>query len=449
MNTLIKRAIDVVLAIIGLMLALPLMLVIVILLRIEEKGNPIFSQQRLGKGGKVFYIHKFRKFPLHWGNAGPGVTVAGDVRMTPVGVILERTKLDELPQLWNILKGDMSFVGPRPESLRYADLFQGEFTEVLEYLPGIFGPNQVEFRNESAMYPAHEDPEAFYRRELFPRKALNDIQYFRTSGWMCDFVWIIKGVMASFLGVIEWRSFMGFHAKIIITDYLLVHLAWLLMYSVRFPRLFFSEILDNYWLGQWVAPLFILFGLFVGGCYRNPVRHFAFYDAKRLVLVVAMSWSLAFIVLIAILNRQISLLFWPLGMFLLVMLLALPRILARIQWERQHWSNRHTIEQSPALLIYGAGKRGSALAKWVKYGITRVRVHGFIDDDPVLCGKVILGYPVYGRESDIPTIATVHNITEIWTSFIPNENKRLRLKTLCAKSGLTLEIIPEREPFSR
>jgi hypothetical protein len=82
------------------------------------------------------------------------VTVAGDVRMTRVGRFLERSKLDELPQLWNILLGEMSFVGPRPESLRYQDLFQAEFARVLDFKPGIFGPNQVAFRNESGMYPS-------------------------------------------------------------------------------------------------------------------------------------------------------------------------------------------------------------------------------------------------------------------------------------------------------
>lgn len=448
MNTGLKRITDVLLATVGLILAIPIMLVIIALLRLEEAGNPIFSQQRLGKGGKLFFIHKFRKFPLHWGNSGPGVTVAGDARMTPVGVILERTKLDELPQLWNILKGEMSFVGPRPESLRYADLFQGEFSEVLNFIPGIFGPNQVEFRNESSMYPAHEDPEDFYRRELFPRKALNDIHYFTKASWIGDLAWIIKGVLASFLGVIEWRSFMGFHAKILIVDYILIQLAWVLMYLVRFQEFIFEEIPENYLLGQFICPFLIIFGMFVGQCYRNPVRYFSFVDAKHLAVVVAVTWSFAFILLLGLVDRDFSLSFWPLGLIGLVVILALPRILARSKWEREHWSNQRNSRGS-GLLIYGAGKRGSALAVLVKYGMTQIHIQGFIDDDPMLSGTRVLGYPVYGRESDIPTIAEVYDIREVWTSFIPDETKRLRLKALCAKAGLALEIIPEREPFSR
>ena len=89
------------------------------------------------------------KFAPHWGDSGPGVTVRGDLRMTNIGAILERTKLDELPQLWNILKGEMSFVGPRPESLRFAHLFKGDVAGVLRHIPGLFGPSQIAFRNES------------------------------------------------------------------------------------------------------------------------------------------------------------------------------------------------------------------------------------------------------------------------------------------------------------
>ncbi|OAD21195.1 bacterial sugar transferase, partial [Candidatus Thiomargarita nelsonii] len=118
-----KRIIDLVFSLLGLLLAAPLMLLIALFIRMDSPGSVFFSQKRLGLKGRHFMVHKFRKFPSDWGSAGPGVTVAGDARMTKVGKFLERTKLDELPQLWNILLGEMSFVGPRPESLRYADLF--------------------------------------------------------------------------------------------------------------------------------------------------------------------------------------------------------------------------------------------------------------------------------------------------------------------------------------
>ena len=448
MNIFFKRLIDVTLAIIGMIVSAPIMLLIVLFLRLEEPGNPIFSQERLGKNGKRFRIHKFRKFPTSWGTTGPGVTVAGDARMTPVGAILERTKLDELPQFWNILKGEMSFVGPRPESMRYADLFQGEFSEVLDYTPGIFGPNQIEFRNESAMYPPDENPEVFYRRELFPSKAKNDIRYFRESNCLSDLIWIFKGVQVSLLGVIDWRTFMGLHAKILIADYILILLAWMVTYFLRFPDSFSEAIPLDFTVGLIVIPPFVISGMFVGGCYRHPVRYFSFFDAKRLAQVLLITWSVVFMLMMGLFIRDTSLLLWPIGGFSIVGFLVLPRLLTRIKWEKEHWSALDSASTS-LLLIYGGGKRGAAFASWVKYGTHHLQMKGFIDDDPALRGKEVFGYPVYGRESDIPTIVAVHGITEIWTSFLPNEAKRVRLKAVCEECGIELVIIPELEPFCR
>src|SRR5207247_10219766 len=117
-----------------------------------ETGSPIlFVQTRLGLFGRAFRMYKFRKFYPDAGK-GDGVTLKGDKRMPRLGAVLERTKIDELPQLWNILKGDMTMVGPRPESSDLADCFTGEYAGVLEYTPGLFGPNQFYFRAESALY---------------------------------------------------------------------------------------------------------------------------------------------------------------------------------------------------------------------------------------------------------------------------------------------------------
>ena len=171
MNALGKHIFDLALAIVLLTISAPLMVGIALLVWLESPGNVFFCQERLGVHGGRFWLWKFRKFPLHWGDSGPGVTVRADLRMTTIGAILERTKLDELPQLWNILKGEMSFVGPRPESVRFAHLFKGDFAGVLRHIPGLFGPSQIAFRNESALYPADRDPEAYYQEILFPTKS--------------------------------------------------------------------------------------------------------------------------------------------------------------------------------------------------------------------------------------------------------------------------------------
>lgn len=171
-----------------------------------ESGRPVFfSQTRLGRRGQHFCLYKFRKFHRDAGAGGRAVTLKDDPRLTRVGKVLERTKLDELPQLWNVLKGDMSMVGPRPETLDFADCFRGSHERVLDYKPGIFGPSQVLFRNESALYPDGCDPHQFYREILFPLKAHIDLAYFPHRNMCSDIAWMIGGVLAV-IGGLSFRS---------------------------------------------------------------------------------------------------------------------------------------------------------------------------------------------------------------------------------------------------
>jgi lipopolysaccharide/colanic/teichoic acid biosynthesis glycosyltransferase len=116
--------------------------------------------------------------------------------MTPLGRVLGETKLDELPQLWNVLKGDMSIIGPRPESLEFADCFADAYRSVLNHKPGIFGPSQAFFRDECLLFPAGGDPTHFYRNVLFPLKARFDLSYYPTRTIKSDLVWLVRAVLA-------------------------------------------------------------------------------------------------------------------------------------------------------------------------------------------------------------------------------------------------------------
>jgi lipopolysaccharide/colanic/teichoic acid biosynthesis glycosyltransferase len=196
-TTFVRRALDIVIAGVALILLSPVFTLVCSAILFTD-GRPIFfSQSRLGYKGRRFSIYKFRKFNKNCGTSGLAVTIKDDYRMTALGRILEKTKLDELPQLWNILKGDMSIVGPRPESLRLADCFTDEYKSILEYTPGIFGPNQIYFINESVMYPNNTDPELFYRQVLFPQKAANDLAYFPSRTLLSDLRWIVRGLLTT------------------------------------------------------------------------------------------------------------------------------------------------------------------------------------------------------------------------------------------------------------
>jgi lipopolysaccharide/colanic/teichoic acid biosynthesis glycosyltransferase len=194
----LRRAFDVVCAFVGLIILAPAMLVIVAAIWVES-GRPIFfSQLRLGRLGRPFAMYKFRKFRANCGPDGAPLTTDADARFTRTGRILAATKLDELPQLWNILIGQMSVVGPRPESLAFADCFKNGFERVLEHTPGLLGPSQAVFRNESSLYPAGADTVAFYRSVLFPAKARIDLEYFANRSFFADLRWVFRTAGAVF-----------------------------------------------------------------------------------------------------------------------------------------------------------------------------------------------------------------------------------------------------------
>ncbi|TIM37066.1 MAG: sugar transferase [Mesorhizobium sp.] len=191
-----RRAIDLVIATAAAIVFAPLMLVIALALLLDG-GRPIFfSQTRVGAGGQPFRIYKFRKFAVRCDPDGLALTMAGDSRLTTIGRFLALTKFDELPQLWNVFRGEMAIVGPRPESLVFADCFRGGFEAVLRYKPGLLGPAQVLFRHEANLYPRSADPLLFYREVLFPAKARIDLSYYpqRTIG--ADIMWMMRSFLA-------------------------------------------------------------------------------------------------------------------------------------------------------------------------------------------------------------------------------------------------------------
>lgn len=147
---ILKWFFDRLMSLIGLLVLWPLLLVVAILIKIKMPGGPvIFKQKRVGRHGKLFTMHKFRTMIVS--HSGSSVSVAGETRITPLGAVLRKYKLDELPELWDVFVGNMSFVGPRPDVPGYADQLQGEDRKILELRPGITGPASLKYRDEEEM----------------------------------------------------------------------------------------------------------------------------------------------------------------------------------------------------------------------------------------------------------------------------------------------------------
>lgn len=191
---ILKYLFDKTASFIGLLLLWPVLLVVVILIRMKMPGGPfMFTQQRVGRHGRLFNIHKFRTMTV--GHGGSSVSVKGEARITPLGARLRKYKLDELPELWNVLKGDMSFVGPRPDVPGYADQLQGDDRRMLELRPGITGPATLKYRNEEELLASVDDPIRYNDEVIFPDKVHLNLYYLDHYSFLKDLQMIVCTVL--------------------------------------------------------------------------------------------------------------------------------------------------------------------------------------------------------------------------------------------------------------
>ncbi len=172
-----KRLFDLFWALLGLLLLAPLLLAVAVAIRLDDGGPAFFRQRRVGRGGRPFRIWKFRTMVQNAEALGGQITVGGDPRITRVGRWLRRTKLDELPQLFNVLAGEMSLVGPRPEVPRYVARYTPAQRRVLDLPPGITDPASIKYRDENAVLARAADPDRAYVDEIMPEKLRLNLAY--------------------------------------------------------------------------------------------------------------------------------------------------------------------------------------------------------------------------------------------------------------------------------
>jgi len=182
----LKRACDIVLSLVGLIVLAPVLLLAALAVRLSSRGPILYRQQRVGRNFRLFPILKFRSMVVDADKIGAQITAGRDPRITRVGALLRKTKIDELPQLWNVLVGDMSLVGPRPEVPKYVELFRADYETLLLIRPGITDLASVEFRDESELLGQSADPERTYIETILPRKIELARQYLRTMSLRHD-----------------------------------------------------------------------------------------------------------------------------------------------------------------------------------------------------------------------------------------------------------------------
>jgi lipopolysaccharide/colanic/teichoic acid biosynthesis glycosyltransferase len=196
-----RRLLDLAFATLSLIGLLPLVMLCALLARIQSPGPIIYRAKRVGRGGRIFEMYKFRTMVANAESLGTGLTIYGDSRITKLGRFLRWTKWDEIPQFLNVIKGDMSIIGPRPEAPEYVEFYTKNQKQVLQVRPGITGPAQIANRDEEEKLKDHADPEQYYITQLMPRKLEIDLNYIEKQGVASDLLWLVK----TFLVIVFFR----------------------------------------------------------------------------------------------------------------------------------------------------------------------------------------------------------------------------------------------------
>lgn len=186
MGKISKRIFDIIISIIGLILFSPVLLIIAIIIKLHDSGSVFYKAPRIGLNGAPFYMYKFRTMIPDADKFGPSSSSKSDVRVTPIGKYLRKYKFDELPQLFNVLSGKMSIIGPRPEEKKFTDMFSEEEKNILSVKPGITDWASIWNSNESELLEGCDDPDGYYLKYIRPEKLRLQLLYSRKSNFFVD-----------------------------------------------------------------------------------------------------------------------------------------------------------------------------------------------------------------------------------------------------------------------
>jgi lipopolysaccharide/colanic/teichoic acid biosynthesis glycosyltransferase len=438
---MVTRVIDIIIALIGLTLLLLGLPVIAFFIKIDSRGPVFYKCDRVGLNGKVFKMYKFRTMYENPVNLGPSLSPLGDPRVTPVGKVLRRLKLNEFPQFFNVLKGDMSLIGPRPESLDLAQAYPEYAKKIFTVKPGLMGPNQILGRNEEEMYPPGGDPVKFYLEQLLPRKVAIDLDYIDNKSVLRDLKYLFLGVKVTVTEAISRRHLIDNLSQLFMLgcDASLCVLSFSLALYIRFgnadqPLRYIGPFVKVLPLTVLIRmPIFIYFGF-----YHTLIRHLSIYDIKRVIKGVTFG-SLVLVVVIFLAgfmrgySRAVFMIDW---LCLTSLLIGYRTILVTLH---QHYVGK---TDSPGngknVLIWGAGDAGELCLRYLQKEKGSVyNIVGFIDDNPQKRGKRIRGVKILGNRHHLELVAKLYNIQGVFIA-IPSasENEINTILDLCVDLGL-------------
>ncbi len=411
------RIFDIFVSLIGLLFLLVMLPWVALLIKIDSRGPIFYRCSRVGRNGKIFQMYKFRTMFETPDNLGSSVSPRGDPRITAVGRVLRRLKLNEFPQFINVLKGEMTLIGPRPEAPDLAAAYPEAAKEIFSVRPGLVGPNQILGRNEEELYPPGVDPVKYYLEHILPRKVPIDLEYIRDKSILKNLKYLFLGVKVTLTGAIGRRHLTDNRTQIylLLADATLCLLSFSLAHYLRYERLI-DPAAQRYFYGllPWVVlvrlPIFIYFGF-----YYTLIRYISLYEIKNVIKGVATSslvlilFTFFFGFVVYGYSRGVFFIDW----FCLTTLLVGYRILLKKIYLRFKAGTQ--TEDKKRVLIWGAGDAGELCLSYLKKDkLTNYEVVGFIDDEPLKRNRRLNGVKILGNRHHLEILIKLYKIQEVF-----------------------------------
>jgi len=439
-----KRAIDILISLIGIIIFMPFMIFISLFIKLDSKGPVLYLADRVGKGMKNFKMYKFRTMIDTPISVGDSVCPEYDPRVTTFGRFLRRMKFNELPQLLNILKGEMTFVGPRPEAPDLAELYPEEAKRVFSVKPGLVGPSTILGRNEEELYPPGVDAKKYYIEKILPKKVEIDLKYIKNWNLFKDLQYILMGVKETLVGALSKKHILDNRSQIylFIADIFLIVCSYILavvIFSRNFPG--GGNLINALAILPLVIVILLACNLY-SGMYNCLIRYISYHEILGILKGVT-SGSL-FLVLIAwavgsdYYSEMIVIMHWILLIF------TLSGLRIGLKLYREKMIPESEIREKRKILIFGAGDEGrSAYHTLTVRKNSPFEVVGFIDDAPNKYGKKLNGLKILGNRHHIKALAQLYKVEEIILAQ-SNANPELinEVVKICQKAGLKYQVFP-------
>ncbi len=437
-----KHLLDFLLASLGMLCVMPVFILVAILIRLDTPGPIFFRQRRVGQYGKPFHIFKFRTMVDGAHKMGSRLTVKRDPRVTRLGKLLRWSKLDELPQLLNVMRGEMSMIGPRPEDPHFVQYYSPLQRQVLSLRPGIVGPSQIEGRDEVEDYPdGLADTEGYYVDHILPPKLARDLEYVRTATFGGDLRLLFHGVWVTVVGAFHakyiWRrrrraALMAVDIAISLLTY---SLAVLLRFDMEWPHAgYLPQTMLLIVLVR--PPLLVYFG-----AYQHLARYFGYWDLIALFKAVTVGsivmGGLTYFVGLQYHPRSVFVYDWA----LLLCLMSGTRVTLRA-WVRRH--PKDATNQRTRVIIVGAGSWGELLSRVLlddpNSGYEPI---AFVDESHEKWGSRIHGIKVLGGVAELSLAISVNNVQAVFVCRSDMASSTIsEVQAACESAGVDCRILP-------